>query len=315
MSQRSENTKIIAIAGPTAAGKTRVAVEICRRHGGEVVSADSMQLYRHMTIGTAAPTSEEAGDVPHHLVGVLDPSESVSTAWWLERATEAIGDISSRGKLPVVAGGTGLYFKALFEGLFEAPDPDPELRRSIKERAGKEDLYAELRRVDPEAADNIHPNDTYRITRALEVYHQTGVPISEHWRRQRPPMKLNALKIGLRLPRRELHRRINERARRMIDEGLVDEVKRLRDMGYTPDMWPMRHFGYRYIWACIRGEISLDEAIELLARDTRRYARRQLTWFRGDEEIRWFDPEKEWDDIMEAVTNHLGPPSGKKSEN
>jgi len=312
VSHSIENIKIIAISGPTAAGKTSVAVEVCRRYGGEVVGADSMQLYRHMTIGTAAPGPEETGDVVHHLVGIVDPSETVSTAWWLERATAAIRDISSRGKLPVVAGGTGLYFKALFEGLFEAPDPDPELRRSVKERARKEDLFGELRKVDPEAAANIHPNDTYRITRALEVYYQTGVPISEHWKRQRPPMELDALKIGLHLPRKELHRRINERARRMIEEGLVEEAERLKKMGYTRDMWPMRHFGYRHIWAYLEGEKGLEEALELLARDTRRYARRQLTWFRGDDEIRWFDPLNELDDIMEAVGRHLEPDSAGK---
>jgi len=291
--------------GPTAVGKTPVAVEIARRFGGEVVGADSMQVYRHMVIGTASPTSDEMRGVVHHLVGMIEPAEPFTAADWLERATAAVRDIVSRKMLPVVAGGTGLYFRALFDGLFEAPHPDPELRESLAERAGREDLYPELKRSDPEAARNIHPNDTYRIKRALEVYYQTGVPISEHWRNQRPPEKYDDLRIGLKLPRAELHRRIDERVRKMIESGLVDEVERLMEMGYARDTWPMRHFGYRYAWAYIVGEMELEEATGLLARDTRRYARRQLTWFRADERIRWFNPESDMDAIMDAVGQHL----------
>ena len=297
--------KIISLMGPTASGKTGLAIEIARRFGGEIVGADSMQIYRHMTIGTAAPSADELARAPHHLVGVIDPSTPFTVADWAERATSAIRDISVRGLTPIVAGGTGLYFRALFEGLFEAPEPDPEIRRSLKERAEKENLYPELERIDPAAARNIHPNDAYRITRALEVYYQTGVPISEHWRKQVPPEELVVLRIGLDLPRAELHRRINDRAQRMIDAGLIAEVKWLRENGYKRDIWPMRHFGYRYVWAYLEGEIGLEEALSTLARDTRRYARRQLTWFRAVPDIQWFNPYRDQNAIMDAVGKYL----------
>ena len=282
--------KIIALMGPTASGKTGLAIEIARRFGGEIVGADSMQIYRHMTIGTAAPSADELALAPHHLIGEIDPATPFTVADWAERATSAIHDISARGLTPIVAGGTGLYFRALFEGLFEAPEPDPEIRRALKERSKSENLYPELEHIDPAAARNIHPNDAYRITRALEVYYQTGVPISEHWRKQTPPEKFNALRIGLDLSRAELHRRINDRAQRMIDSGLIEEVKWLREKGYKRDIWPMRHFGYRYVWAYLEGEIGLEDALNLLSRDTRRYARRQLTWFRAVPDIQWFNP-------------------------
>jgi len=297
-------SKIIAVMGPTAAGKTRVAIELARRFGTEVIGADSMQVYRHMRIGTAAPTADEIDAAPHHLVEEIEPTRTFSVAEWLDRAVRIIGDMESRGLQPLIAGGTGLYFRALFEGLFEAPDPDPEIRRKLKERALAEDLYAELKTIDPEAAKNIHPNDTYRTVRAIEIYEQTGVPISEHWKNQKPPREFESLRIGLEVNRKELHRRINERARKMIDDGLVDEVRELKTMGIARDSWPMRHFGYKYIWAHIEGEMELDEALELLARDTRRYARRQLTWFRGVPHIEWFNPG-DIDSIIERAENFI----------
>ena len=297
--------KIIALMGPTASGKTGLAIEIARRFGGEIVGADSMQVYKYMVIGAAAPSADELAQAPHHLVGVIDPSVPFTVSDWAERATSAIRDISARGFLPVVAGGTGLYFRALFEGLFEAPEPDPEIRRALKERAKKENLYPELQRIDPAAARNIHLNDVYRITRALEVYYQTGVPISEHWQKQPPPEELNSLRIGLDLARAELHRRINGRARRMVDSGLIAEVEWLREKGYRRDIWPMRHFGYRYVWAYLEGEIEIEEALSLLSRDTRRYARRQLTWFRAVPDVQWFNPLTDQSAILDAVEKFL----------
>jgi len=298
-------TKVIALMGPTAAGKTGLAIEIARRFAGEIIGADSMQIYKYMVIGAAAPSRDELTRVPHHLIGVIEPSQPFTVADWVERATGAIRDISGRGLTPILAGGTGLYFRALFDGLFEAPEPDPEIRLKLKERARKENLYPELERIDPAAARKIHPNDTYRITRALEVYYQTGIPISEHWRKQQPSEELDALRIGLDLPRAELHQRINDRAQRMIEAGLIEEVKELRKKGYKRDIWPMRHFGYRYVWAYLEGEIELDQALQLLSRDTRRYARRQLTWFRAIPGIRWFNAMSDTAARMDEVKKFI----------
>lgn len=297
--------KVIALMGPTAVGKTGVAIELAKEFGGEIIGADSMQIYRHIIIGVAAPSADEIAAAPHHLVGIIDPAAAFSVAEWLERALRIIDDVIDRGKIPIVAGGTGLYFRALFDGLFKAPEPDPEIRNKLKERALHEDLYEELKSVDPDAARNIHPNDKYRTLRALEVFYQTGIPLTHHWKNQTPPCGIETLRIGLDLDRAELHRRIDERANRMIENGLVEEVNRLKAMGYPRDLWPMRHFGYKYIWAHTEGEIELKEAIDLLARDTRRYARRQLTWFRAVSKIKWYNPDYDIVEIKKAVRAYI----------
>ena len=289
---------IIIIAGPTATGKTEVAVEVALAVGGEVIGADSMQVYSGLVIGSAMPTPEQMRGAPHHLIGEIDPAENF-TAWdWLVRAKALIGEISSRGNVPIVAGGAGLYMRSLMHGMFEAPDSDPEIRKRLKKRAKEEDLYETLKRVDPKAASNIHPNDAYRIARALEVFEQTGKPISESWKEWNSPDLYDAIKIGLDLPRKELHDRINRRAEEMVRAGLVEEVKKLKRQGYSRDLRPMRHFGYRYIWAHIEGEISLEEALRLMQRDTRRYARRQLTWFRNEPGMTWMHPQKDLEKII-----------------
>lgn len=298
--------KIIIIAGPTATGKTDVAVEAALAVGGEVIGADSMQVYSGLVIGAAAPTVEQMRGVPHHLVGVIDPTEHFTSWDWLARAETHITDISSSGKMPIVAGGAGLYIRSLLHGMFEAPYGDPELRKRIKERYSREDIHEALKRLDPEAALRIHPNDTYRIVRALEVFEQTGKPISGQWREWNSPDRYDALKIALDLPREELHRRINRRAEEMIESGLVAEVLGLKERGYSRDMRPMRHFGYRHIWAHIEGQMSLDEALNLMQRDSRRYARRQITWFRAEPDMIWTHPEKDIKRIIELALSVAG---------
>ena len=299
-------SKIIIIAGPTATGKTAVAVEVALALGGEVVGADSMQVYRGLVIGAASPTLEQMRGVPHHLIGVIAPSEHFTTWDWLARAETIIADISSRGKVAIVAGGAGLYIRSLLHGMFDAPYGDPELRKRIRARSESENLHETLRRVDPASASRIHPNDEYRIVRALEVFEQTARPLSEQQREWSAPERYEAIKIALDLPREELHLRINRRAELMIENGLVDEVRGLKELGLSRDMRPMRHFGYRHIWACIEGEISLEEALSLMQRDTRRYARRQLTWFRAEPGMTWLHPEKDLTRITEMVRSSGG---------
>lgn len=296
--------KIIVIAGPTASGKTEVAVEVALAVGGEVIGADSMQVYRGLVIGAASPTPEQMRGVPHHIVGVVDPKESCTTWDWLTRAEAAISDIANRGKVAIVTGGAGLYIRSLLKGMFDAPNADLELRARLKEKAKSQDLYAELQRKDPTAASKIHPNDTYRIVRALEVIEQTGKPISSQWREWDAPERYDALKIALDLPRADLHERINRRVEKMVELGLVEEVRRLKEEGYTRDLRPMRHFGYRYIFAHLDGEMTLEEAVALIQRDTRRYARRQLTWFRNEKGYTWLNPEKDMKRIIELARAH-----------
>ena len=300
-----DRQKIMIIAGPTASGKTDVAVKVAVAVDGEVVGADSMQIYRHMEIGCAAPTDKQRSGIPHHLIGIIDPDENFTVADWVERAKKLIGEIIARGKAPIVCGGAGLFIRSLLHGIFDAPDSDPELRNKIRGKADGDELYEKLKKNDPAAARKIHPNDIYRIVRALEVFELTGEPISAQWGQWDLPDLYDALKIGLDLPREKLHERINIRAEKMVESGLFDEIHALKGRGYTGDLRPMGHFGYRHMWAHIEGEMSIDRALELMQRDTRRYARRQLTWFRAEDGMEWMHPERDIDRIVELAREHF----------
>ena len=287
--------KILVIVGPTASGKTRMAVELAKAHNGEVVSADSMQIYRRMDIGTAKPTAEEMDGVPHHMIDVADPEEDFSVARYVEMASACVDGILSRGKLPIVAGGTGLYVDSLLSGrTFAAFSPDSSLRKELEaelaERGG-EAMLAELSRVDPEAAARLHPNDHKRIVRALEVYRSTGRTISEHNRETRAlPPRYEALTIGLNFQdRADLWARIDARVDAMVETGLVAEVEGLLDRGFREGVTAPQAIGYKEIVEALDGFISLDEAVERIKLATRRYAKRQRTWFRKDARIRWLD--------------------------
>lgn len=291
--------KVIIIAGPTASGKTEIAVEVALAVGGEVIGADSMQIYRGLEIGTASPTKEEMRGVAHHLIGVVEPKENF-TAWdWLAFARKFISEITARGKVPIVAGGTGLYIRSLLKGLFDAPFPDLDLRKKLKSCDDVGKLYERLKEIDPITAQKIHPNDKYRIVRALEVFEQTGKPISQLRSEWNAPDRYEALKILLDLPRDELYERIARRAEEMIKKGLIEEVKRIRESGYSRNIRPMMHFGYRYIWSFLEGEISLERALELMKRDTRHYARKQLTWFKREEGFIRLNPSTQKKEIIE----------------
>ena len=285
--------KILVIVGPTASGKTRLAVELAKAHNGEVVSADSMQIYRRMDIGTAKPTAEEMDGIPHHMIDVADPEEDFSVARYVELASACVDDILSRGKLPIVAGGTGLYVDSLLSGrTFAAFSPESSLRRELEEELaerGGEAMLAELAKVDPEAAARLHPNDHKRIVRALEVYHSTGKTISEHNREtQALPPRYEALTIGLNVQdRADLWERIDARVDQMAANGLEREVRELLSSGLSPACTAMQAIGYKEFVAAVEGTMTWREAEELVKLRSRQYAKRQLTWFRRAPETHW----------------------------
>ncbi len=282
---------LVAIVGPTAVGKSEVALILAERLNGEIVSADSRQIYRGMDIGTAKPTPEERARVPHHLIDVTDPDRPLTLAEYQRMAYAAIEEIHRRGRLPFLVGGTGLYVWAVVEGWQIPPaPPDPALRRALEERAQREGpgaLYEELRRLDPEAAARIDPRNLRRVIRALEVCYRTGQPFSAQRRKSPPPYA--TIMIGLTRPREELYRRIDERVERMIAAGLIEEVRHLAER-YPWELPAMTGLGYRQIGAYLRGEISLEEAIRRIRSATRAFVHHQYNWFRlEDPRIRWFD--------------------------
>jgi tRNA dimethylallyltransferase len=284
---------VAILVGPTAVGKTRVALELAQIIGAEIVNADSLQVYRELDIGTAKPTREERALIPHHLIDVADPPEPYDAARYQQEGRKVLARLHRAGTPPLVVGGTGLYIKALLYGLFTEGEAEPQHRRRLRRElaaAGLAALFERLRILDPTAAARISPGDTYRILRALEVLAATGKPLSEHFAahgfRDSP---YRALKLGLTLPREVLYGRIEARVEGMLAAGWLDEVRGLFPR-YPPDLKPLKALGYRHLIHYLEGRWSLAEAVELIKRDTRRYAKRQLTWFRGDPEITWFEP-------------------------
>lgn len=284
--------KIIIICGPTAVGKTKLGVELARKFNGEIVSADSGQVWRGFDIGAAKPSPAERR-VSHHLIDVANPGEHFDAARFVEMADRAIADVSARGKIPFIVGGTGMYIKMLVHGICGAPPRDEDFRKEVEgeiEKSGIAALHERLRKIDPETAGELHPNDRARIIRALEIHFLTGTPASRirknHEFNER---RYDALKIGLTIDRTALYRRIDERADEMIANGLVEEVKKLLDR-YDENCQPFNAVGYREIVDYLKGRAGLDEATSLIKQNSRRYAKRQLTWFRADPEIEWFVP-------------------------
>ena len=296
MQPGSKKPKVIIIGGPTGIGKTAVAVRIAQRFGGEIVNADSMQIYRKMNTGTAKPTPKEQALVKHHLIDIINPDQPFDAVRFADMAGKIIIQLVEKQMLPLVVGGTGLYIKALTHGLFRENSSDPEVRKElhqIAETHGTEHLYRNLKQIDPDTADRLHPNDTFRIIRALEVYRVTGAPISDFHNTHRfSDRPYRTLKIGLDMDRKILYDRINSRVEAMMDEGLVAEVKQLLAIGYSAELKSMQSIGYRHMADFIEGRLEWDEALDTMKRDTRRYAKRQLTWFRKDPEMIWFHPEQ-----------------------
>ena len=299
---------LLVITGPTAAGKTALALQLAQQRGIEIVSADSRQVYRGMDIGTAKATIEEQELAVHHCIDVVDVDEPFSVADFTALAQKAVADIHGRGLLPVVVGGTGLYIRALTQGLAPLPGADEALRREWHEleKHKKGSVHALLERVDPLLAKGLHINDVTRIIRALEVYAQTGRTLSswqnEHQFGERP---YTVYKVAVSCERRQLYRRIEERVDLMLEQGLLEESQALLDAGYGPDLKAMRTIGYQQGCDYLRGLISFDEAVSLIKRDTRRYAKRQLTWLRRDTEINWLESPFDFDNIKQWVDELL----------
>lgn len=309
---------LVAVVGPTASGKTGLGVELAKQLGGEVISADSMQIYKDMDIATAKPTPEETDGVVHHLIGFLPPSESFSVAQYVELARKCIIDIHSRGKLPIVVGGTGLYVSSLLNNIsFSEDNADYALRERLAERAnrlGSQSIIDELRTFDPESAERMHPNNLKRIIRAIEIYRTTGITMTEQNRRSRlvePPY--NAVKIGLKARDRQyLYDRINRRVDVMVQQGLLDEAKRV--LSGECSMTAQKAIGYKELVPYFDGTAKLDDCLEKLKMESRRYAKRQLTWFLRDEEIKWFDIDtfEDYDEFSASVLKYAENMLGKR---
>jgi len=286
--------KIIVICGPTGVGKTGFAIALSTVFMGEIVGADSMQIYRYLDIGTAKPDQEERCQAPHHLIDFVDPAHEFDAVQYVLQADQAIENIVHRGKLPFVAGGTGFYIKALLHGLFKGRTADEKIIARLEAEAarrGSGALHERLAMTDPVAAARIHPNDRFRVIRALEVLESTGKPISHfHETHQFPPRRYKALTLGLTMDRECLYHRINQRVDLMMEMGLVNEVKNLRQKGYSCELKSMQSIGYRHVCDYLNGITSRTEMITLLKRDTRRYAKRQFTWFRNDKDMIWVEP-------------------------
>jgi tRNA dimethylallyltransferase len=301
--------KVVIVGGPTASGKSELAVRIAEHFDGEVVNADSMQCYRGLDIGTAKPSPDLLQRVPHHLLGIVDPEVNFTAANYQQKARRVIAEIQARGRLPVVVGGTGLYIKALLSGLAESPGADAAIREEcnrIADREGNDKLLEALRKVDPVSAARIHPNNRVRIIRAMEVFRQTGRSISEFQAEHRFMLKwCNSLKVGINVERGELYGLINDRVDRMVADGLVEEVESLLSMGYSPALKSLSSIGYREICDFLAGNRTFSEAIELIKQNSRHYAKRQLTWFKNDPEMIWFESPLMFENVFAYVAKFL----------
>jgi tRNA dimethylallyltransferase len=289
---------LVVIVGPTAVGKTEIAVRLAKLIGGEIISGDSVQVYRKLNIGSAKVTPNEQQGVPHYMIDILNPDEEFSVAMFQKRVKDLILEITARGKIPLLVGGTGLYIRSIIDP-YEFPDiaSDNTIRDSLREIAetlGKEELHRRLAQVDPVSAARLHVNDVTRVVRALEVFQITGSPFSEFQNSvsKEPSLEESPYRLsyfGLTAPREEIYFRINRRVDSMIDKGFVQEVKGLLEEGYSPKLAALQTIGYRHVIQYLRGHTNLEETLRLMKRDTRHFAKRQLTWFRRDPRIAWFD--------------------------
>ncbi len=304
MSSPSCDPLLVAIVGPTATGKSSLALGLARTLGGEIVNCDSMQMVQGMDIGTAKPSRRERAAVPHHLYDRVPPDGWYSAGQYMEEARPVCREIAVRGGVPLVVGGTGLYLRALVLGVFEGPGRSRKYRRYLHRlgaRKGQAALHGMLARIDPSAARRIQPTDTVRIVRALEVYHQTGRPISELQSERKPLTGFRIVKVGIGLEREMLYIRIDSRVCEMFRAGLLAEVQRLLDRGFSPQSRGFEAIGYRQAVSCLSKQISLEEAVESTCADTRRYAKRQMTWFRKEPDLHWISTPGENQETLEKA--------------
>lgn len=299
---------LLVLIGSTAVGKTELSYRISETFGCEIIGMDSMQVHRLMDVGTAKPTKVERASIPHYIIDMVDPDDDYSAGRFARDASEAILMIHGRGKIPLLVGGSGLYMKALLEGFTTIPQDGAlekeAVRNQLKKKSNKE-LFEELFECDPQSAARIHPHDTQRLIRAIEIFRLSGIPWSQHLNRQDHSSQFTGiLKIGLTRNREELYARIEKRVGQMLEQGLVQEVQKLLEMGYNPGLKSLQSIGYRHIVSYLTGEWTWEESIRFLVRDTRRYAKRQLTWFKRDSEILWFHPSDQ-EKIFSAINNFL----------
>lgn len=303
----SNNTALV-IVGPTGVGKTDLSIQISKRFSSEIVSADSRQIYRFMDIGTSKPSQEILKEYPHHFIDILSPDENYSAGQFGKEAREVVEQIFKRGNTPLIVGGSGLYIKAVLEGFFGDDFKDDLIRKQLQEKLneiGAENLFNELQKVDPQGAEQIHPNNTKRILRSLEVYYITGKPISEIQKSQSDPANFNWIKLGFSRQREQLYEKINRRVEKMFKEGLVEEVQGLLKKGYSPELNSLNSVGYNEVIGYLNGKINLEDTIELIKQNTRNYAKRQLTWFRKETDVNWIENENNLvvDNIIETLIN------------
>jgi tRNA dimethylallyltransferase len=303
-----EKLPLVIINSPTATGKTELAVNLAREFGGGIISADSMQVYRYLDIGTAKPTMDERKGIKHHLIDVVNPDEEFNAALFSEQARAIISELAGKGTPVFVVGGTGLYIRALLKGIIDTPDVDENIRnhyRKLRDTQGKQYIYALLMQRDAAAAAQLNPNDSVRVIRALEVLEQTGESITVKQKKHSfAESPYNTYKIGIQVDRKELKQRIELRADKMMAAGLLDEVEGVLAMGYSENLKPMQSLGYKQIIGFLQKKYGWNEAVDLIKRDTWQYARRQMTWFSADKEINWFSPAS-FDEIEKSVEKFL----------
>lgn len=316
----TEKKPLIILTGPTAVGKTKASIGLAKAIGGEIISADSMQVYRHMDIGSAKITKEEMADVPHYLIDVLEPEEEFHVVRFQQMAKAAMTDIYSRGKIPIIVGGTGFYIQALLYDIdFTENEGDSVYREKLEALAkekGAAYLHGQLAMVDPKSAEEIHANNIKRVIRALEFYHQTGQKISEHNERERQKESPYQFCYFVLNDRREcLYERIDQRVDQMIRNGLVQEVQTLKERGCTKQMVSMQGLGYKEIFSYLEGDCSLEEVVYIIKRDTRHFAKRQLTWFKRERDVIWvqkdelnYDDEKLLQSLLESIKERMNLP-------
>lgn len=316
----TEKKPLIILTGPTAVGKTKASIGLAKAIGGEIISADSMQVYRHMNIGSAKITKEEMADVPHYLIDVLEPEEEFHVVRFQQMAKAAMADIYSRGKIPIIVGGTGFYIQALLYDIdFTENEGDSVYREKLEALAkekGAAYLHGQLAMVDPKSAEEIHANNIKRVIRALEFYHQTGQKISEHNERERQKESPYQFCYFVLNDRREcLYERIDQRVDQMIRNGLVQEVQTLKERGCTKQMVSMQGLGYKEIFSYLEGDCSLEEAVYIIKRDTRHFAKRQLTWFKRERDVIWvqkdelnYDDKKLLQSLLESIKERMNLP-------
>jgi len=301
---------VILIVGPTCSGKTHLGILLAKILNSEILSADSRQFYKKLNIGTAKPTENQLAEVNHHFINSIESDENYNVSDFEKQADKVIEKLLSRSLIPIVVGGSGLYIKALVDGIFDTVDKDFEYREQLlnyKNQFGNEYLYNLLIKVDPVSAQKMLPQNWKRVMRALEVYHLSGEPIWKHHERQKKEYKYDFIQIGLNWDRKTLYKNINERVDTMIEDGLVNEVGGLLADGYNKELNSLNTVGYKEIISYLNNEIPIDRAIELIKRNTRRYAKRQMTWFRKDDRIEWFDldEQSELENISEIIANRF----------